>query len=363
MRHPIDLYGLLALAEFTVAAARLREPERLTAMIDEARSLLAALGDPIVWSAPLHWAGVQAAILLDSPTALKEHAQALVAASRTNPVAAALSAATKAWVDVLAEKTDVNELQRAARGLADIGLAWDGSRLLAQAAARSLDRRVATMLLQAARAMSGAGDQAAAVTQTDDGGTAVAGPTDGELCERLGLSERELEVARLLVDNLTYREIGGRLYISPKTVEHHVARIKQRLNASGRSELLQQLRGFLARPPTAAEQSSPSAALRAMLEAARPPRPGSASSNPRSSREPHFVVSSLPLAVTGVDETDPSTPPSPVSRPPKACRPGRRRRRTVLPTGAPASDACRLDRAPIRTAATSCAGKHSPGGR
>ena len=62
---------------------------------------------------------------------------------------------------------------------------------------------------------------------------------------RLGLSERELEVAALLIENLTYRDIGQRLFISPKTVEHHVARIKQRVGAAGRSEMLQELRGLL----------------------------------------------------------------------------------------------------------------------
>ncbi|MDT0274350.1 helix-turn-helix transcriptional regulator [Blastococcus goldschmidtiae] len=40
----------------------------------------------------------------------------------------------------------------------------------------------------------------------------------------------------------TYREIGGRLFISAKTVEHHVSRIRQRLGASNRSDLLARLR-------------------------------------------------------------------------------------------------------------------------
>jgi DNA-binding CsgD family transcriptional regulator len=56
------------------------------------------------------------------------------------------------------------------------------------------------------------------------------------------LSGRELQVARLLLRNQTYREIGERLFISPKTVEHHVARMKQRIGASRRSELFSQLR-------------------------------------------------------------------------------------------------------------------------
>lgn len=53
-----------------------------------------------------------------------------------------------------------------------------------------------------------------------------------------GLSEREAEVSRLVVEGHTYKEIGAQLYISPKTVEHHVAKIRQRLGAESRAELL-----------------------------------------------------------------------------------------------------------------------------
>jgi DNA-binding CsgD family transcriptional regulator len=60
------------------------------------------------------------------------------------------------------------------------------------------------------------------------------------------LSDREREVARLVVEGQTYREIGGRLYISAKTVEHHVSRMRQRLGASNRSDLLARLRAELA---------------------------------------------------------------------------------------------------------------------
>jgi DNA-binding CsgD family transcriptional regulator len=56
------------------------------------------------------------------------------------------------------------------------------------------------------------------------------------------LSDRELEVAELVVAGLTYKEIGERLFISAKTVEHHVARMRQRLGSSSRSELMAHLR-------------------------------------------------------------------------------------------------------------------------
>ena len=56
------------------------------------------------------------------------------------------------------------------------------------------------------------------------------------------LSERELQVAELVVSGMTYKDVGDRLFISAKTVEHHVARMRQRLGATSRSELLSQLR-------------------------------------------------------------------------------------------------------------------------
>jgi DNA-binding CsgD family transcriptional regulator len=49
-------------------------------------------------------------------------------------------------------------------------------------------------------------------------------------------------VARLVLDGRTYREIGAQLYLSPKTVEHHVARIRTKLSATTRAELVAGLR-------------------------------------------------------------------------------------------------------------------------
>ena len=45
---------------------------------------------------------------------------------------------------------------------------------------------------------------------------------------------------------MPYRDIGSQLFISAKTVEHHVARIRRRLGAESRSEMLSMLRAMLA---------------------------------------------------------------------------------------------------------------------
>ena len=51
------------------------------------------------------------------------------------------------------------------------------------------------------------------------------------------LSERELEVARLLVDRRTNREIAGQLFVSLKTVESHVRNLFRKLDVSSRAEV------------------------------------------------------------------------------------------------------------------------------
>lgn len=50
------------------------------------------------------------------------------------------------------------------------------------------------------------------------------------------LSRRETEVLRLLGEGLTNRQIGARLFISPKTVEHHVSRLYAKLEVTSRAE-------------------------------------------------------------------------------------------------------------------------------
>ncbi len=51
-----------------------------------------------------------------------------------------------------------------------------------------------------------------------------------------GLTDRELEVLRLLAAGQTNPEIGGTLYMSPKTASAHVSRILSKLGVSGRVE-------------------------------------------------------------------------------------------------------------------------------
>jgi len=52
------------------------------------------------------------------------------------------------------------------------------------------------------------------------------------------LTDRELEIFRLIGEGTTVREIAEKLFLSTKTVEAHREHIKQKLNLKSSAELL-----------------------------------------------------------------------------------------------------------------------------
>ena len=50
-----------------------------------------------------------------------------------------------------------------------------------------------------------------------------------------GLSDREVDVLRLAAKGLTTRQIADRLYISPKTADHHIQHIYGKIDVSTRA--------------------------------------------------------------------------------------------------------------------------------
>jgi DNA-binding NarL/FixJ family response regulator len=75
-------------------------------------------------------------------------------------------------------------------------------------------------------------------------------PRSGRAIARL--SERELDVVRLVVDGRSNDEIGGRLGIGPKTVESHLRRLFERFDLASRTELATRAlrEGWLEVPPS-----------------------------------------------------------------------------------------------------------------
>jgi len=73
-------------------------------------------------------------------------------------------------------------------------------------------------------------------------------PRDSDDPELPGLTGQELRVARLVASGLSNREAAARLYVSPKTVEYHLARVYTKLGVSHRHQLAARIGGREARP-------------------------------------------------------------------------------------------------------------------
>jgi len=243
VRHPVDLYSLPLLGELLVGAARLREQDWVRPHLDQAWTILGRLGSPPLWTAPLHWSCLQAAVAAGDVDTAERQAGELAELARSTRYAGALAGAAREWLRVLGGDVDAVAVDGAARGLHAVGLTWEGGRLAGQAAIRAEDRRDMATLLGTARALQGPGPASPSSPQRpaprrSDGRTETSALDDAPGT----LSGREREVAALVVQGMTYKQIGEQLFISAKTVEHHIARMRQRLGSSSRGELLAQLR-------------------------------------------------------------------------------------------------------------------------
>ncbi|WP_144795900.1 helix-turn-helix transcriptional regulator [Microbacterium paludicola] len=249
LRVDVDLFLLHPLAELVSSASRVGDTDRIRPQFRRALDIIARIDEPALWSAHLHWAGIQNGILLDRPESLRPHAKALVAASSNSRVAATMAKAGRVWTAVLGGTVDADAVEKGAHGLASIGLVWDAARLAGHGAARSQDRKVSSRLLACARELHPLDGSRRAMAAGATGASASAEAAPNQI-----LSERELEVARLVVEGKTYAEIGEAIFISPRTAEHHIAHIRRRLGANSRSEVIAKLRQLLG-----PEASSPSA--------------------------------------------------------------------------------------------------------
>jgi len=52
------------------------------------------------------------------------------------------------------------------------------------------------------------------------------------------LKPRQIEVLKLLADGLSYKEIGARLFLSPRTIKYHMEEIMNRLHLENRAQVL-----------------------------------------------------------------------------------------------------------------------------
>jgi DNA-binding CsgD family transcriptional regulator len=242
VRHPVDLFSLQPLGELVVGAARLNEQGWVRPYLDEAEALLDRLGNPPLWAVALHWSGLQAAIGSDAGALAQRHAAVLDGMAPTSRYATAVAAAGREWLRSLGGDVDADAVEAAARGLHAAGLSWEGGRLASQAAIRCRDRRSMNALLGCARALQGGPEPPTTIAAAAQPVRRVKVPEQATESAAGAISGREREVAELVLSGLTYKQIGEQLFISAKTVENHVARMRQRLGSGSRGELFAHLR-------------------------------------------------------------------------------------------------------------------------
>ena len=217
-------------AELLAAGARLGDRRRVGPVVDQ----LTEQGLSLPASGPgptsAHWLRLQVAIAADDHAAVSETAAAMAGATATDERSLTRIDAAGIWARIAgagdADRAGEDEIIAVAERLSAIGDGWEASRILGQAALDEPDPKAARRMLELARI--------SASEHVDE--------TSGEGLSALGLSEREAEVALLVVEGRTHKEVGAQLFISPKTVEHHVAKIRQKVGASSRAELLSIIR-------------------------------------------------------------------------------------------------------------------------
>ena len=72
----------------------------------------------------------------------------------------------------------------------------------------------------------------------EQSGVAGVGDGDSAFQERYELSDREMEVVRLITQGRSKREVGERLFVSENTVKAHVKHIYTKMGIHNKKELL-----------------------------------------------------------------------------------------------------------------------------
>ncbi len=236
------LAGLAGAPEAVEASVQLRlaagEPQAAAAVLERR---LDEVGRDSLLAAPLLARLVEAQLALGENGAARDASEQLAVLAdvpgRDRIEAMAMLARGRCEA-AMADPAAPDTLRSAVNGFAALGLRLDAARArldLAGTLAQGSPELAIEVAKRARTELESLGadreaDQAAALMRSL-GAKGRAGPrATGDL------SKRELEVVRLLAEGLTNADIGRRLFISPKTAEHHVARIRAKLDLRSRSE-------------------------------------------------------------------------------------------------------------------------------
>jgi DNA-binding CsgD family transcriptional regulator len=243
----LDLHDDAAVPLVRLHLAR-NEPAVALELVDR---LLAKSDLPDYGEGPLRALAVESLLMLGKLREALEHSARLstLAEAQSSPALRAVAAMARAKVCVAIGDGNVRGCWHEA-----ISMFGEARMPVEVAAARlGLAKHLASDRPEAAMAEASAAfdvlDQVGAVSRADEasallrelGAPARTGPKRNAI-----LTKREEEVLALVGHGLTNAEIGARLYISPKTVEHHVSRLLSKLGLRSRTEVA----AFVARGAT-----------------------------------------------------------------------------------------------------------------
>ena len=220
----IDIY-----ADLLTAGARLGDERRVEPVLNQLIDQSNRLPNQGPGRAAGSWLGLQIGIARKDNEAVESAARALQTSAAKDQRSMARMEGASVWAQLVKAEVVEDQVVGAAKLLTQAGDPWEASRLLGQAALDCEDPKGARRMLELAR-----------VSVVDASGESA---PDG--LGALGLSERESEVAKLIAEGRTHKEVGAQLFISPKTVEHHVARVRQKVGATSRADLLSIIREHL----------------------------------------------------------------------------------------------------------------------
>ncbi|QTI70051.1 helix-turn-helix domain-containing protein [Gordonia polyisoprenivorans] len=214
------LADTLTLGELWLSLAAAGEQARVRGQVAAFDEVVAGIGTMSGWAVTWNWYAIRACAAAGDRTGTEDRLARLETALSANPGderTATLAAAARVVHDLAFAATPIDDprVVQARTGLVAIGAPTDAARLCADTAAPDLPSPRPTSAEAPSPQL-----------------TPPSGP----------LTDREAQVAHELLAGCTYAEIGARLFISAKTVEHHVARIRRRFGGGSRSEVLAALR-------------------------------------------------------------------------------------------------------------------------
>jgi DNA-binding CsgD family transcriptional regulator len=230
---PIDALTFDAANELLILATRFGSRTVADTLHERIQRFLSDAGAPPLWTARYLWSRVETAAAVRDLDMARTASGDLKELGPVGPRLDPLINAAATWVEILEEVAAVVDVKAAAAELQSNGYRWEAAHLVGQAAIRMQNAADAKDLLNHARELRGS----------------TPSPAGSESSSPSGLSDREIEVAELILDGHSYKEIGARLFISAKTVEHHVSHIRRKLDATGvpRAAFLAALRSDLGR--------------------------------------------------------------------------------------------------------------------